>query len=146
MHQAGITLGSHTRTHILLTNESPRRIKDELQGSRRDLENKLAVSIRHFAYPDGKFNKQSLRAVAAAGYRYAYTICRHRDPDSLSLTIPRKLLWEKSALNARGEFSPPVMSCLLNGVFDFRNTCGATHRSLVNEDHTTERANSGWAA
>ncbi len=146
MHREGILIGSHTCSHVLLTNENPRKIAEELANSRTLLEQKLGVSIRHFAYPDGKFNRQSVRAVAAAGYRYAYTICRHRLTDSLPLTIPRKLLWEQSCLDARGAFSSPVMSCLVNGVFDFRLDCGETHNSLVNEDKFSQIKKAGWAA
>ena len=131
MVQSGITIGSHTQTHILLTNESRFTVQQELEGSRRDLETKLGMPIRHFAYPDGRFDHRTVQAVAAAGYRYAYTTCRHRDPHYPLLTIPRKLLWENSCLDASGSFSPAVMSCQMNHLFDFLPGCGQDHRSVA---------------
>ncbi len=127
MQRAGITIGSHTRTHALLTNESHRKIIEEAEGSRRQLEARLGIGISHFAYPDGKFNSASVAALAASGYRFGYTTCQHRDPNYPLLTIPRKLLWEKSCLDALGRFSSAIMSCSLNGVFDLAGGCGQDH-------------------
>jgi peptidoglycan/xylan/chitin deacetylase (PgdA/CDA1 family) len=79
MHRAGLTIGSHTRSHALLTNESPERVRDELWGSRLELEQRLGAPVRHFAYPDGRFNAGLVDQVASAGYRFAYTTCRHRE-------------------------------------------------------------------
>ena len=128
MAQSGITIGSHTRTHVLLPNESTQRVQEEIEDSRRDLELKLGLPIRHFAYPDGMFNRQTVRAVAAAGYRYAYTTCRHKDPQYPLLTVPRRVLWEHSCTDASGSFSPAIMSCQVNGMFDLMSGCGRSHR------------------
>ena len=128
MAKAGITIGSHTRTHILLANESPDRVAQETLGSRQDLEAKLGIPIRHFAYPAGCFNRRTVQAVAAAGYHYAYTTCRHHDPDYPLLTIPRRPVWETTSSSASGSFSPAIMSCQLNGVFDMvSGQCGQNH-------------------
>jgi len=123
MQRAGIKIGSHTRSHALLTNESADKIKEEVQSSRLMLEQKLKADIAHFAYPDGRFDALAVRAVAGAGYRFAYTACLHRDSDHPSLTIPRRLLWENSCLDAFGQFSPAVMDCQVNGIFDFAAHC-----------------------
>lgn len=123
MQKAGIKIGSHTRSHALLTNESAEKIKEEVQSSRLELERRLGADIYHFAYPDGRFDALAVRAVASAGYRFAYTACLHRDEAHPSLTIPRRLLWENSCLDAFGQFSPAVMDCQVNGVFDFAAHC-----------------------
>jgi peptidoglycan/xylan/chitin deacetylase (PgdA/CDA1 family) len=41
LYRAGFTIGSHTRTHAWLANESPERSFDEIAGSKRDLEERL---------------------------------------------------------------------------------------------------------
>ncbi|MGH8281386.1 MAG: hypothetical protein ACRERZ_04255 [Gammaproteobacteria bacterium] len=89
----------------------------------------LGIPIQHFAYPDGQFNAAVVDAVGAAGYRYGYTTCRHRDVLRPRLTVPRRLLWEKSVADHRGEFSPAVMSCQLHGVFDMRSGCRRAHEA-----------------
>ncbi len=127
LRRAGITLGSHTRTHALLANETWPRMLGETAGSRRALEERLATRIDHFAYPDGAFNADAVASVAAAGYRFAYTACCHQDRRYPLLTIPRRLLWENSCRDAGGRFSPAVMSCLTNGVFDLAVGCRGRH-------------------
>lgn len=127
LQRDGITVGSHTQTHAILVNESEHRIVEETTGSRRRCEEMLGVPIQHFAYPDGQFNACVVDAVAAAGYRHAYTTCRHRDGQRPQLTLPRRLLWEQSVMDHCGEFSPAVMHCQLRGVFDLRGRCRRAH-------------------
>lgn len=129
MSSAGITIGSHTRTHPVLTREDGQKVSEELAGSRQTLERRLGARVQHFAYPDGHFNREVVRAVAEAGYRFGYATCRHRDPMHPLLTIPRTVLWEGSCLDARGRFSPAIMSCQIRGVFAAR--CRAHHGAGV---------------
>ncbi|MFL6622875.1 MAG: polysaccharide deacetylase family protein [Sulfurifustis sp.] len=129
MVRAGFTIGSHTRTHARLTRESWQSVVAETNGSRAAIEQKLNTRVEHFAYPGGDFNASVVRTVAAAGYRCAYTSCRHRDRAYPALTIPRWLLWERSCLDAFERFSPALMSCQLSGVFDFARPCKQAHAS-----------------
>src|SRR5207244_3401151 len=87
IHKAGIIVGSHTKSHVLLTNENERRVMEEVAGSRAEIERRLGSRVRHFAYPSGLFDASSITAVAAAGYRYGYTGCRHRSTQYPSLTV-----------------------------------------------------------
>lgn len=123
----GVTIGSHTKSHKLLVNESWETIVEEARGSRAELERRLNSRIDHFAYPDGRFNDDALKAVALAGFRYAYTTCMHRDRQQPLLTIPRRVLWENSCVDAFGKFSPSVLSCQINGIFDPAAKCQQTH-------------------
>jgi peptidoglycan/xylan/chitin deacetylase (PgdA/CDA1 family) len=124
---AGIVVGSHTKTHILLTNEEQGKVIDETTGSRNELERRLGRAVTCFAYPDGRFDAAAVRAVAAAGYEVAVTTCRHRDPEYPWLTLPRVLLWEQSSAGARGRFSGAILSCQLNGLFDVLSACRQPH-------------------
>ena len=127
MHAAGITIGSHSRTHAVLPNENAEKVEEETLGSREALEKRLGEKIRHFAYPCGQYNRGTVQAVAQAGYRFGYTICKHRDSSFPLLTIPRKMLWEKSCLNAFGAFSPSILSCHVHGSLDFAAACKMNH-------------------
>jgi peptidoglycan/xylan/chitin deacetylase (PgdA/CDA1 family) len=127
MQSAGMTIGSHTRTHALLTNESREKVIEETTRSRRDLEERLCVKVKHFAYPDGRHNANVTAAVAEAGYRFAYGTCGQRDPEYPLLTIPRKVLWEKSSVDSHGRFSSAVIACQMNGAFDLRFNCAHDH-------------------
>jgi peptidoglycan/xylan/chitin deacetylase (PgdA/CDA1 family) len=127
MRDAGITIGSHSRTHPLLTLEDRGRVREETAGSRRDLEARLGASVRHFAYPNGWFDGRTLEAVEAAGYRCAYTSCHHRDSGRPLLTLPRVLLWENAGLGISGTFSPAVMGCQADGTLPRVSGCPLVH-------------------
>lgn len=128
MADGGMTIGSHTRSHTFMTREDGRTIKIEAAESRRRLELELRRPVDHFAYPAGQFDPSAVRAVAAAGYRFAYTCCAHVAPSHPKLTIPRKLLWEKSCVDGHGAFSSPVMAAQVSGFFDLVSPqCAADH-------------------
>jgi peptidoglycan/xylan/chitin deacetylase (PgdA/CDA1 family) len=130
MHCDGITIGSHTMSHRLLTSETLETARAELLGSKLVLEDRLHSRINHFAYPDGRFNPSVVQAVKAAGYRYGYGICHSRDPNLPLLTIPRKVLWERSCLNMLGRFSAAVMNCHVHWVFDRNSRCEHDHFTI----------------
>jgi peptidoglycan/xylan/chitin deacetylase (PgdA/CDA1 family) len=127
MRDTGMTIGSHSKTHPFLTHESGQRVLEEVKDSRAELQRRLGVNAACFAYPGGGFNDTVTQAVAAAGYRYAFTICRHRDPQYPMLTIPRRGIWEQSCLNPFGRFSPAIMSCQTAGTFDWMSKCTQPH-------------------
>jgi peptidoglycan/xylan/chitin deacetylase (PgdA/CDA1 family) len=131
IRKAGITIGSHTRTHAILPNEDTGKVGAELRGAREALEERLGEPVRHFAYPCGQFNAATIEAVEQAGYEFAYTICEHRANRSPALTIPRKLLWENSCLNALGSFSSAIMSGHANGSFDLFAGCRLNHGGVL---------------
>jgi peptidoglycan/xylan/chitin deacetylase (PgdA/CDA1 family) len=58
---AGMTIGSHSVTHTALTRE-------EVVESKRVLEERLGVPVRHFAYPRGEFTPEAPGWVMEAGY------------------------------------------------------------------------------
>lgn len=126
MQRAGVTIGSHTRTHAFLANEGPGTIAAEVAGSRTDLERRLQAPIRHFAYPNGDFNGAVAGAVAKAGYQYAYSICGCR-AGAPALSIPRRVLWERSGSDASGGLSGAMLACEVRGVFDIVSGCRRDH-------------------
>ena len=126
MRAAGMTIGSHSKTHAFLTNETDERVCEEVAASRAALQQRLNAEIDWFAYPGGSFDTQVVRAVAKAGYRYALSDCRrHRDAVHPMLTLPRKGLWERSCSDPRGRFSPSIMSCHAAALFDRFAECDA---------------------
>jgi peptidoglycan/xylan/chitin deacetylase (PgdA/CDA1 family) len=128
MRRGGITIGSHTRNHVSLPTESPAVIADELEGSRQALEAGLGEPVVHFAYPGGQFNGRVIEAVARAGYRFAYTACRHRDEEHRELTIARLLLWEGSSVDADGRFSPAILECQALDLWPPARRCDRIHQ------------------
>lgn len=129
---SGVTIGSHTQTHALLTQESIERAANQTAGSMVTLNDRLKRPIRHFAYPDGRFNAAVVSTVAAAGYRYGYGTCLRRDARYPNLTIPRTLLWERSCVDAGGRFSPSLMQCHAYRLYDLWAPCQHDHGGSAN--------------
>ncbi len=127
MRRDGVTIGSHTATHVSLPMESPERVAAELATSRRALEQHLGEPVKHFAYPGGHFTAAVVDAVHEAGYQFAYTACPHGHPHHPALTIERLLLWEGSSVDADGVFSPSIFSCQAHGVWLPARQCGRVH-------------------
>jgi peptidoglycan/xylan/chitin deacetylase (PgdA/CDA1 family) len=127
MQRNGIIIGSHTKSHALLTSETLDAAKQQLADSKTTLESRLKQQIRHFAYPDGRFNHDVVEAVRSAGYRFAYSICPQRDATYPLLTVPRKVLWERACINLWGTFSSSIMNCHAHGALDARDRCEHDH-------------------
>jgi hypothetical protein len=127
MDAFGVTIGSHTQTHALLTEESPERATNQIVGSMATLRERLKRPIKHFAYPDGRFNAGVVGTVASAGYHYGYGTCLRRDPRYPNLTIPRTLLWERSCVDAAGRFSASLMQCQAYRLYDLWASCEHNH-------------------
>jgi peptidoglycan/xylan/chitin deacetylase (PgdA/CDA1 family) len=72
----GVAIAPHTRTHPVLTGVEPRRLVDEIEGSRGDLEASLGSVTPLFAYPAGGHDRGVAEAVERAGLRAAFTTVR----------------------------------------------------------------------
>jgi len=127
MHREGVIIGCHSKSHAILTSEDDATVLSETQDGRILMEDRLGGRVEHFAYPDGAFDSSTINAVARAGYRYAYTVCFHRSSAAPQFTVPRRMLWEQSNVNALGKHSGAIMTCQVNGVFDAHMTCGPGH-------------------
>ncbi len=76
MQAAGMSFGSHTHNHEVLSGLSPERQVFELTESRAILERELGRTIDSLAYPVGRpytFNADTLAALKMAGYRAAFS-------------------------------------------------------------------------
>jgi peptidoglycan/xylan/chitin deacetylase (PgdA/CDA1 family) len=129
MHRAGFAIGSHTRTHASLPMEAADVVWDELEGSKRALEEQLGETVDHFAYPGGHFTPAVVEALSRAGYRFAYTACPHREPKHPLLTIERLLLWEGSSIDAHGRFSSAVLDCQVHDLWPPARRCERLHHA-----------------
>jgi peptidoglycan/xylan/chitin deacetylase (PgdA/CDA1 family) len=93
MRAAGMTIGSHTRSHPYLTRISdPTLLRKEIVDSKQVLEKQLGTPVTDFAYPFGQYNAAVAAAVEAAGYLTARGD-RYKSVQSTNL-------YELNALNA----------------------------------------------
>ncbi len=81
LDQAGVTVGSHSMTHPVLTRtqgksnaEYQKWLARELKGSRDTLEKRLGHAVDLLAYPFGAFDRSVEDAAKAAGYRACFLV------------------------------------------------------------------------
>jgi len=90
---SGITVGSHTVSHLKLAEATPERQRRELIGSKACLEDLLGEEVKHLCYPYGSFGPDTVRIAAAAGYLSATTCLRGPAlPGDHPLVLPRKAI------------------------------------------------------
>jgi len=76
MQDHGMTFGSHTHTHDILSKLSPQRQREEVCQSREILESELKQKIDTLAYPVGQrycFSADTVEALKKTGYRAAFS-------------------------------------------------------------------------
>jgi peptidoglycan/xylan/chitin deacetylase (PgdA/CDA1 family) len=69
----GVTLGSHTRTHPILTQVSPEKVREEVRGSIEDLKREIGYAQPIFCYPNGNYNDQIMGILKEEGILLAFT-------------------------------------------------------------------------
>lgn len=74
----GQQVGAHTLNHVHLPEVSAEQCAQEIGLSRIDLEASTTSPVRHFCYPYGDFNAETVAAVGAAGFESATTTRRGR--------------------------------------------------------------------
>lgn len=89
----GWEIGSHTRTHPMLTRLTDAELADELAGSRAACEAGIGRPCLSLAYPYGDFDARVAAAAAGAGYEQAATLFGGRP------AAPDPLEWPRVAIN-----------------------------------------------
>jgi peptidoglycan/xylan/chitin deacetylase (PgdA/CDA1 family) len=74
MASYGIDIESHTTNHCDLSKMSLKAQTADLEKSKEKLEHLLNKPIDYLAYPYGKYNMNTRKAAAAAGYKLGFSI------------------------------------------------------------------------
>ena len=120
MRSAGISFGSHTLTHPVVSRLSSLELESELVGSKRALEENLGCSVSHFAFPFGKASDCSATAIqllSHCGYRTAVTtVPGVNTPESNPFELRRLQVGSDSSL---ARFAFDLNQTLLQSDFPF---------------------------
>jgi peptidoglycan/xylan/chitin deacetylase (PgdA/CDA1 family) len=54
MRKDGVTMGSHSHTHPILSRMSIQKAKDEILKSKKVLEKNVDIEVKHFSFPNGR--------------------------------------------------------------------------------------------
>lgn len=89
LHEAGMTIGSHTLSHPYLSKLTPDQLRREVVDSKHVLEERLGIEVKDFASPFGYSNDAVVALLNEAGYatgRTTYKGTTHSENDVLKLT------------------------------------------------------------
>jgi len=107
LHEGGVSIGSHSQNHSILTQIEESQLAMELADSKAEIERVLGQSCRLFAYPNGSWSKDVRRSVKELGYERAFINTPGLwNDNSDPYLIPRVNLWEGSLVGPFGKFSP----------------------------------------
>ncbi len=73
LHNCGFSVGSHTLSHIPLTDLHPDDAEKEIVESGKVLSQRIGAPIKGFSYPRGAWNRELAAMAKQAGYAYAVT-------------------------------------------------------------------------
>jgi peptidoglycan/xylan/chitin deacetylase (PgdA/CDA1 family) len=86
----GMEIGAHTRSHPRLSQCNDAQLRDEIAGSKADLEDHLGSPVTQFCYPYGDANDRVAEVTRMAGYDAATTTHRGRATAGMDLwQLPR---------------------------------------------------------
>ncbi len=88
MKAAGFEIGSHTKSHSDLTKQREGesdhtyagRVKTELSGSKRLIDENLGQDTHYLAFPYGRYNERVLAISQQVGYRLGFSVKRGGNP------------------------------------------------------------------
>lgn len=89
---AGVEIGSHTRTHAHLTQLGDEELERELVESRREIADALGRPCRFLAYPYGEEDERVRAAARAAGYEAGFGLPGRRGD---RMSVPRVGLYRR---------------------------------------------------
>jgi peptidoglycan/xylan/chitin deacetylase (PgdA/CDA1 family) len=105
----GISFGSHTSNHFVLTLEEASVVGKELAESKQELEARIGTPVVTLAYPNGRHNAAVRAAAAAAGYEIALTTENRINRNGCDLlALGRTGLCEESTRGIAGQYSARV--------------------------------------
>jgi peptidoglycan/xylan/chitin deacetylase (PgdA/CDA1 family) len=93
LHSAGMTIGSHTLTHAIVTKLTETEMEREVSGAREACEQALSVVCDTFAYPNGRqgdFDERTTALLSRLGFSCGLTTVQGLNPpDANPFTLKR---------------------------------------------------------
>lgn len=121
----GIEFGAHSRTHANLTALAPDKARDEIRGSKEDLEALLGKPVAAFAYPYGKQNAD-VREMVRREFEIAFSV--EEGLNYLRSDVHRMRRAYVSPFDSLPEFAWTVWHGTLGGFRRWRGRTGIRRR------------------
>jgi peptidoglycan/xylan/chitin deacetylase (PgdA/CDA1 family) len=119
----GHTIGHHTKMHSRLSNcNSKGDLEEEIITSAREIELKLGIEVKHFAYTFGDINSFSKEAMLIAKSKFSFIHSGLRGDNSVH-TSPLAIRRDAAATQFQCEYkilNNKLLSAFLDGFADFK--------------------------
>ncbi len=118
MAASGVSFGSHTQTHPIMTVLPIDDARNEILNSKAQIEECLGRDCKTFAYPNGDWNDEIRGLVTVSDYDCACAVDRTRSDMELDpYTLRRIVIHEGYALGVSGRFSLCVFALKTSGLW-----------------------------
>ena len=105
--EKGHEIGSHSKNHFYLPALGKNTLKDEIAGSKNDLENIINGEVVSFCYPYGRSNIKIKNLVREAGYTFATSNAGRGNNNMDMLSLNRRSIYAHDSLrNFKSKVSP----------------------------------------
>jgi len=143
MCAAGVTFGSHTMTHPVVSRLTAPQIESELRQSKAVMEERLGTPVRHFAFPFGQLQDcgtEALPILERCGYASAATTVA-------GINVPGESLFGLRRVQIGEEHSLAMFAFQLNRLlFSAASGDSAAASSVCSPSRSQARCDSGPAA
>jgi len=115
-----IEFGTHGHHHDPLAWYSGKSLFDQLSKSKRILETNLERDIVSFSYPHSRSNQECIEAAREVGYEVGFnspvTRRLNNSREYHPLSLIRVPVLTRSSTSPKGNFSPAIFNCQLEGI------------------------------
>ncbi len=114
MQRYGLSFGSHLLHHYDLTSLKDEQARNELEGSKKLIEDRTGETCSSFCYPWGKHDRRSVEAVRNAGYSNAVIAIQGRWKKNQELD-----LFRVPRADVRRDYSVDDFAAVIRGDWDY---------------------------
>ena len=108
MHQAGMAMEAHGRTHPDLRGRDVDYLVWQVLGAKEAIEARTGEPVRFFCYPSGKYDDQVIRVLHSAHYWGAVTV-------NAGVEHSSERMFELSRVRVPGDLTAAGLAATLNG-------------------------------
>jgi len=123
--------GAHTVSHSYLDQLSKDKQAEEIFQSKHQLSELTGKPVRYFAYPNGDYNRETLKLVKEAGYEAAFATCSKRLGTDVRFEIERMGIYSTSFLKFWLKVQGLVTFACRVGYSKLNERIHGNHRRLI---------------
>ncbi len=126
LDRGGMSVGSHTCSHKILTQIGDEEARRELRLSREKLEAELGRPVASLAFPNGDYSPAHMTMAWEAGYRLFFVSTKVHAGGPAGRVFPRPCVEDGVGRGLAGGFSPSLLEFHLAGAWDRLRGRGAS--------------------